>query len=76
MQFARDSVSMLVMRREMAGGQCEFLKDPPAGVITPDMPHLKPVCFGSLKFKGYERKLYSYLGKGFDGDWGLRKFHL
>ena len=34
-QLTRDSVSMLVMCREMTDGQCEFLKDTPSSAVAP-----------------------------------------
>ena len=73
MQPASDTVSLDAMRREMEGGVCEFLRDPPKDKPSAVMPQLKPVCFGSRRCKGYETKLHSYLGEGFTGDWGLSK---
>ena len=73
MQPVRDEASMATMLSEMKGGTCEFLKDPPKDNPTQIMLRLKTVTFGSQKFKGYERKLHSYLGEGFAGDWGLGK---
>ena len=72
-QPVNDPVLLDAMRHEMAGGQCEFLKDPPKGGFKDLVPRLKPVCFGSQRCKGYELRLHSYLGEGFAGDWGMGK---
>ena len=73
MQPANDAVSLDAMRREMAGGECEFLKDPPKGSPKDLVPKLKPTCFSSRRCKGYELRLHSYLGKGFTDDRGMGK---
>ena len=71
MQLANDTFSLDAMCREMAGGECMFLKDPHKGGSPELVPRLKPVCFGSRRCKGFETRLHSYLGEGFTGDWGL-----
>ena len=75
MQPVRNLVSMTTSMNETRGASCEVLKDPTAGSLPQDMPNLRHVCFGSIKCRGYERKLHSYLGEGFAGNWGLRKCH-
>ena len=75
MQSTRGYVSMLAMHREMAGGQCKLINDPPTGTVAQDVPSLEPVCFGSGKCKGYECKLHPYPVEGFAVDWGFRKCH-
>ena len=62
-----DKPSMDAMRREMAGGECEFKKE--AGTQLT----LHPVALGSRKTRGKESKLHSYLGEGFAGDWAINK---
>lgn len=54
------------MLREMAGGDCEFLKE---GLQLT----LHPVAFGARKTHGKEPKLHSYLCEGFAGDWAMGK---
>ena len=62
MQPACDPISMAVMCRKIEGRPCEFLTDPPKDGAF-EIPHLKPICFGSRKCKGYETKLHSYFGR-------------
>ena len=68
MQLANDTISLDAMYREMAGGECIFLKDPPKGGSPELVPRPKPVCFRSRRCKGYETRLHSYLGESFTGD--------
>lgn len=68
MQPASDRISLEAMKREMGGGPCNFLRDPPKNKHDTLMPQLKPVCFGSQKNKDYKLRLHSYLGEGFTGD--------
>ena len=49
MQLANDTFSLDAMCREMAGGECMFLKDPHKGGSPELVPRLKPVCFSSHK---------------------------
>ena len=70
MQPDNDIISMSAMRREMAGGSCEFMK-----VGVPESPQLRPIALGSRRCKGRERYLHSYIGEGKAGWWGLRKCH-
>ena len=73
MQPSNNAVSLAAMLREMDGGPCKFMRDPPNNNSTKTMPQLQPVFFGSRHYKGYERRLYSYLGEAFARDWALRK---
>ena len=68
LQPADDAVSLAAMRREMAGGTCEFMRD-----NKKTSGQLRPIAFGSRRCKGYERRLHSHLGEGFAGDFGLQK---
>jgi hypothetical protein len=34
---------------------------------------LHPVAFGSCRMRGNEKRLHSYLGEGFAGDWAINK---
>ena len=70
MQSARDPISMAAIRRKIEGGPCEFLMDPPKDGAF-EKSRLKPIYFGSRRYKGYETKLHSYLGEAYAGDWGL-----
>ena len=73
-QPSNDHVSMADMIREMAGGDYEFMRDPPKDMPNQIMPSLNPVCFVSRRCKGYEIRLHSYLVEGFGGENGLSKF--
>ena len=66
LQPGSDTPSISAMRREMAGGECEFLQ--PGTAFT-----LHPIAFGSRKTRGYETKLHSHLGEGFAGDWAINR---
>eukprot|EP00970_Alexandrium_tamarense_P020839 scaffold15742_cov228-Alexandrium_tamarense.AAC.1 len=69
MQPDDDDDSIAAMTREIAGGPCEFL-------ISKDLsaaPRLRPVCMGSRRNKGYEKKLHSYLGEAFALDWAINQ---
>ena len=55
------------MMREMAGGECEFLKEESKHLT------LHPVAVGARKARGREGKLHSYLGEAFAGDWARNK---
>ena len=57
-----DPDSMAAMRREMEGGECEFLK-------AKSKLRLKTTGFGSRKTRGREDKLHSHLDEGFCLDW-------
>ena len=68
LQSTNDRVSLEAMIREMEGGECEFMKtDNPTG------SSLQAVCVGSCRCRGYEKRLHSYLGKTFSGDWAFKK---
>ena len=60
--------SLAAMRREMAGGPCEFMTDKTNSL------RLRPIAFASRSARGYESKLHSHLGEGFAGDWAINKF--
>jgi hypothetical protein len=66
----RDPISIAAMEREIAGGECEFLRDPQNDQPS---PALRPVSFGSRMCKGYECQLHSHLGEIIAGDWGANK---
>ena len=70
LQPTNTKASLLAMRREIAGGECEFMRD-----NAPGKPALRPICFASRRSKGYEKRLHLYLGEGFAGDWGMGKCH-
>ena len=65
-QPADDAASMSAMRREMEGGDCEFLK-PNSDLV------LKSTGFGSRRSRGREADLHSHLGEGFALDWGINQ---
>ena len=71
MRPANDDVLIAAMICEMAGGDCEFMIDPPKDMPNQIMPYMNPVFFGSKKCKVYETILHSYLEKGFAVDYGL-----
>ena len=52
------------MKREMAGGECEFLK--PKSKLK-----LRTTGFGSRKTRGRESTLHFHLGEGFCLDWAI-----
>ena len=58
MQPANDDVSMDEMIHEMAGGDFEFMIDPPKYMPNQIMPSMNPVFFGSRICKGYETILH------------------
>ena len=61
-----DKDSIAAMRREMEGGDCEFL--------TKDSKLLlRTTGFGSRKTRGRESSLHSHLGEGFCLDWAINK---
>ena len=61
-----DPESLAAMRREMEGGECEFLKDKSKLL-------LRSTGFGSRKARGREDKLHSHLGEGFFLDWAINR---
>ena len=61
-----DPESLAAMRREMEGGECEFLK--PGSKLL-----LKSTGFGSRKARGRESTLHSHLGEGFCLDWAINR---
>ena len=52
------------MKREMAGGECEFLKENSKSL-------LRTTGFGSRKTRGRESSLHSHLGEDFILDWSI-----
>ena len=66
LQPADDEASLAAMRREMAGGTCEFMK-PKSKLL------LRPVSFGGRRSRGAERFHHSYIGECNAGDWGINK---
>ena len=75
MQPTYDKVSIAAMARDMAGGPCKFMRDPPKDNPKIETSQLRHVCFDSRRCKGYKRNLHSYLDEGFPGDWALGKHH-
>ena len=65
-QPADDDASMAAMEREIAGGECEFLR-PKSKLV------LQTTGFGSRRSRGRENKLHSHLGEGFALDWAINK---
>lgn len=63
-----DPVSLAAMKREIDGGECEFLKNA-KDIGAP--PRLRPICMGSRKNKGYELRLHSHLGEAFALDYSI-----
>lgn len=61
-----DAPSLAAMKREMAGGECEFLL--PKSTLT-----LHPVAFGCRRCRGNEVSLHSHYGEGFALDWAINK---
>ena len=61
-----DAASLAAMNREMAGGDCEFLR-PKSKLL------LRTTGFGSRKTRGREQNLHSHLGEGFALDWALNR---
>ena len=66
LQPASDPESLAAMHRKIAGGPYEFM-------LPNAKCHLRPVCFGSCKYRGQENKLHSHLGTDFCGDWAINK---
>lgn len=66
-QPGSDQPSLDAMMREMAGGECEFLKEENKHLT------LHPVALGARTARGREGKLHSYLGEAFAGDWARNK---
>ena len=62
LQPANDDASLAAMRREMAGGECEFMR-PKSQLL------LRPVAFGGRRSRGNERFHHSYIGECNAGDW-------
>ena len=54
------------MNREMAGGDCEFLR-PKSKLL------LRTTGFGSRKTRGREQNLHSHPGEGFALDWAINR---
>ena len=63
-----DPDSMVAMRREMEGGDCEFLYHKYKLL-------LQSTGFGSCRTRGRETNLNSHLGEGFALDWEIHKNH-
>lgn len=61
-----DAPSIAAMKREMAGGDCEFLL--PNSKLT-----LHPVAFGCRRTRGNEVRFHFHLGEAFSGDWAINK---
>ena len=60
--------SMAEMRREMEGGDCEFLRHKSKLL-------LRSTGFGSRRTRGREANIHSHLGEGFALDWEIHKNH-
>ena len=64
-QPGQDVPSLEAMKREMAGGDCEFLTD---SKLT-----LHPVAFGSRRCRDNEKNFHSHIGEAKAGDWAMNK---
>jgi hypothetical protein len=65
-QPADDDISMAMAAQFMSGNGFDFMGKDDRGI-------LHPVAFGSRRTQGNEKRLHSYLGKGFAGDWAMNK---
>ena len=61
-----DPESTAAMKREMDGGDCEFLR-PQSKLL------LRTTGFGPRKTRGREQYLHSHLGEGFCLDWAINR---
>jgi hypothetical protein len=61
-----DKCSLAKTSQYMSGNGFGFMTKDGGGV-------LHPVAFGSRRTRGNEKRLHSYLGEGFAGDWAINK---
>jgi hypothetical protein len=61
-----DDCSLAMTAQYMSGNGFGFMTKDGGGI-------LHPVAFGSRRTRGNEKRLHSYLGEGFAGDWAINK---
>jgi hypothetical protein len=61
-----DDCSLAMAAQYMSGNGFGFMTKDSGGI-------LHPVAFGSRRTHGNEKRLHSYLGEGFAGDWAINK---
>jgi hypothetical protein len=65
-QPADDDILTAMAAQFMSGNRFDFMGKENAGT-------LHPVAFGLRRTRGNEKRLHSYLGEGFAGDWAMNK---
>ena len=65
-QPADNNISTAMAAQFMSGNGFDFMGKENIGI-------LHPVAFGSRRTRGNEKRLHSYLGEGFVGDWAMNK---
>jgi hypothetical protein len=63
-----DDCSLAKTTQYMSGNGFGFTTKDGSGILHPD-------AFGSCRMRGNEKRLHSYLGEGFAGDWAINKVY-
>ncbi len=61
-----DDCSLAKTAQYMSGNRFGFMTKDGSGILHPG-------AFGSCRMRGNEKRLHSYLGEGFAGDWAINK---